>query len=171
MSAPSDIRAAFNDIQAASVLREQLSQLANGDEGFVNDTLEGETDLVGLIRTQLIAIGEDEAMASGLSAYQAQLQARKKRFEDRAEMRRTIVCNAMNVSGRKTLEIDVGTVSLSAVKPKAIVTDEADIPSSFWKAQAPKLDMAALNDAVRGGASIPGATLSNGGFTITIRRK
>lgn len=171
MSAVSDIRVASRDVQAAAVLREQLMQLAAGDVDFVNDTLEGETDLIALIRSQLIAIGEDEAMASGLADYQAQLQARKKRLEDRAELRRTLVCSAMDVSGRKTLETDVGTVTLSAIKPKAIVTDEADIPSTYWKAQAPKLDMSQLNKAVQDGIEVPGATKSNGGFTVTIRRK
>jgi hypothetical protein len=171
MTTLSDIRIVSRDIQAATVLREQLIQLAAGDVDFVNDTLEGEIDLVALIRSQLIAIGEDEAMASGLAAYQDQLQARKKRLEDRAELRRTLVRSAMDVSGRKTLETDVGTVTLGVVKPKAIVTNEADIPSTYWKAQAPRLDMSQLNKAIQDGIDVPGATKSNGGFTVTIRRK
>jgi len=49
-----------------------------------------------------------------------------------------------------------------------IVTDESKIPDQFFKIEK-KLDKKALNEAVKGGEEIDGATLDNGGYTIMIR--
>jgi hypothetical protein len=53
--------------------------------------------------------------------------------------------------------------------PKAIILNEADIPSKFWKAQDPKLDRKAVLDALKAKEAVAGAELSNGGETIQIR--
>lgn len=171
MNAHSDIGKAQREIEAARVLREQIAQLAQGDEDFIRDTLEGETDFPGLVRTLLAGIGEDEAMADGIDAYVKDLCARKDRFNSRAKLKRSLICSALEIAGQKTMETDVGTVTLSAVKPKAIVTEEADVPAEFFKPQPPKLDQAALSAALREGREVAGASLSNGGNTIRILRK
>lgn len=171
MNAHSDIAKVSRDLEAAKLLREQIAALAEGDEDFIRDTLEGETDLDGIVRSLLAGIGEDEAMAAGIDAYAAELGTRKDRLAKRAKLRRILICSALEIAGRKSMETDVGTVTLSAVKAKAIVTEEADIPAEFFKPQPPKLDQSALSAALREGREVPGATLSNGGFTIRILRK
>lgn len=171
MNAHSDIGKAQQEIEAARVLREQIAQLAQGDEDFIRDTLEGETELPALVRSLLAGIGEDEAMAEGIDAYAKDLASRKERFTNRAKLKRALICSALEISGRKSMETDVGTATLSAVKPKAIVTEEADIPAEFFKPQPPKLDQTALSAALRDGREVKGASLSNGGFTIRILRK
>lgn len=171
MNAHSDVGRAQREIEAARVLREHIAQLAQGDEDFIRDTLEGETDLPSLVRSLLVGIGEDEAMAKGLSDYAEQLASRKGRLDKRAKLKRTLICSAMEIAGRPSMETDIGTVTLSAVKAKAIVTEEADIPAEFFKPQPPKLDQAALSAALREGREVAGATLSNGGSTVRILRK
>jgi hypothetical protein len=85
-------------------------------------------------------------------------------------MKRTLIAKAMELAEIKKREAPAGTVSLKRVPPCAIITDESAIPSRFWKAQAPKLDKAAVSHALRDeGVDIPGATLSNGTLTIAIR--
>jgi Siphovirus Gp157 len=170
-SAEHDMHRARQSIEAARVMREQIAALAEGDEDFIRDTLEGETDLETLIRAMLAGVGEDEAMADGLKAYAEQLSARRDRLAQRAKLRRTLICSAMEIAGRRSIETDVGTVTLSDVKPKAVVTDEAAIPSKFFKVPPPVLDMPALNTALRDKEDVPGAHLSNGGTTIRILRK
>jgi len=162
---------AHKTIEAARVMREQIAALAEGDEDFIRDTLEGETDLNGLVRAMLVGVGEDEAIANGLKAYAADLAARRERFEQRAKLRRTLICSAMEIAGRRSIETDVGTVTLSDVKPKAVVTDEAAIPSRFFKVPPPALDLSALTASLRDKEDVPGAHLSNGGSTIRILRK
>lgn len=171
MNAHSDIAKVQRDLEAAKVLRDQISDLAAGDEDFIRDTLEGETDLPAIVRMLLAGIGEDEAMADGIDAYAAELATRKARLAGRAKLKRSLICSALEIAGRKTIETDVGTVTLSAVKPKAIVTEEADIPAEFFKPQPPKLDQSALSAALREGREVKGATLSNGGNTVRILRK
>lgn len=171
MNAQPDIAKVQRDLEAAKVLREQIAQLADGDEDFVRDTLEGETDLEGIIRSLLAGIGLDEAMAEGIDAFAKELATRKERLASRAKLKRTLICTALEIAGRKTIETNVGTVTLSAVKPKAIVNEEADIPAEFFKPQPPKLDQAALSAALREGREVPGAVLSNGGNTIRILRR
>jgi LPS O-antigen subunit length determinant protein (WzzB/FepE family) len=162
---------ATREIEAAKVLRAQISDLADGEEDFIRDTLEGEVDFEGIVASLLASIGEDEAHEAGLKAYIDEMKARKDRFGKRADTKRALIANALEIAGRKKIETPVATVSLTAVKPKAIVTEEGDIPSDYWKPQAPKLDLTALSAALREGAEVPGATLSNGGFTVTVRRR
>jgi hypothetical protein len=171
VNAHSDIGKIAREIEAARVLREQIADLAQGDVDFIRDTLEGETDLDGLVRRLIAGIGEDEAMAAGIDAYAKELDTRKDRLTKRAKLKRTLICSAMEIAGRPTMETDVGTVTLKAVAATATITEEADIPAEFFKPQPPKLDKAALTAALREGREVPGAALSNGGSTIQIRRK
>ncbi len=171
MNVHSDIAKAQRELEAAKLLREQIADLAQGDEDFIRDTLEGEADFEGIVRSLLAGIGEDEAMAEGIDAYAKELAGRKERLASRAKLKRSLICIALEIAGRKTMETDVGTVTLSAVKPKAIVTEEADIPAEFFKPQPPKLDQSALSAALREGREVKGATLSNGGNTVRILRK
>lgn len=171
MNAHSDVAKVQRELEAAKVLREQIADLAQGDEEFIRDTLEGEMDFEGIVGKLLGDIGEDEALAKGIEGYEAELAARKQRIANRAKLKRSLICTALEIAGRKTMELATGTVTLSAVKPKAIVTEEADIPAEFFKPQPPKLDQTALSAALRDGREVPGATLSNGSATIRILRK
>ena len=171
MNAHTDVARVQRELEAAKVLRDQIAELAVGDEDFIRDTLEGEADFEGMVRVLLAGIGEDEAMAEGIDAYAKELAGRKERLTNRAKLKRTLICTALEIAGRKTIETDVGTVTLSAVKPKAIVTEEADIPAEFFKPQPPKLDQSALSAALREGREVKGASLSNGGSTVRILRR
>jgi hypothetical protein len=158
-------------IEAAKVLRAQIANLAGGDEDFIRDSLEGEVDFDQIVRTLVTSIGEDEAMVNGLKAYVADLNDRKDRIETRIGHKRTLITLALEIAGCAKLEVDVATISLTKIHSRALVTEEADIPSEFWKPQAPKLDKTALNTALRDGRTVAGAVLDNGGTTCTIRRK
>jgi hypothetical protein len=159
------------ELEAARVLRAQIADLAGGDEDFVRDTLEGEVDFEAIVRSLLASIGEDEAMVTGLKAYADELAGRKDRIEKRIAFKRTLIASALEIADRPKLELDVGTVSLTKVQPKAEITEEAEIPADFWKPQPPKLDKSKLTAALKEGQSVPGAMLGNGGITCTIRRK
>jgi len=162
---------AIKDIEAAKVLREQIGALADGDPDFIRDTLEGEIDFEGIVRSLLASIGEDEAMVSGLKTYMEDLAGRRDRIVNRIGLKRSLIAAALEISDRPKMELDVGTISLTKTAPKALVSEEADIPAEFWKPQPPKLDLKALAAALKEGRHVPGAALSNGGATVTIRRK
>jgi hypothetical protein len=157
--------------EAVKVLRAQIADLAGGDEDFIRDSLEGEVDFETIVRSLVVSIGEDEAMVNGLKAYVADLNDRKDRIEARIGHKRTLITLALEIAGRAKLEVDVATISLTKIKPKALVTEEGDIPAEFWTPQAPKLDKTALNAALRAGRTVAGAVPDNGGSTCTIRRR
>ena len=69
----------------------------------------------------------------------------------------------------RKLELPTATLSIKAVPAKAEITDEALLPSKFFKAQDPKLDKKAVLDALKAKEDVPGAVLSNGGETLSIR--
>ena len=110
-------------------------------------------------------------MIAGLKAYSDDLSARRDRIAARIQVKRALLASALAIAERPKLELDIGTLSLTKVPPKAQIVEEADIPASYWQPQPPRLDLKALTADLRDGARVPGATLTNGGQTVTIRRR
>lgn len=158
------------EIDAAKILRENLRDLIGEDDEALRDTLEGETQLHELIEQVVEFLGQDEERIAGIKEAVAQSNARKARLEKRVEMCRTVILNAMDVGELKKLELPIATVSRRATPAKVIITNEADVPSSFWTPQAPKLDKKLVKAALDSKKAVPGAELSNGGETLSIRR-
>lgn len=183
-------------IEAAKLLREQLADLVAGDPEFVRDMIEGETTLHEQIAALVASEREDRAIAEGTARLMDRLKARKAQVESRADTKRTLITQAMVIGELSAIETPAGRVTLKAVPPACIVTDEADIPTRFWKSPPPVLDKKPLVDALKARAAafsdaekiedpeeraaalakadaeypeIPGATLSNGSRTIQIR--
>lgn len=157
-------------VQAAQVLRLGLAKLTDDPEA-IRDTLEGETNLHETIRSTLLSVEEDQLMVDGLTARIDDLNERRARFKDRIEAKRALIEQALQIGGEPKVETDLGTVYLRPVPAKVVVTDEASIPSQFWLPEPPKLNTKAVLAALNSGLEIPGATLSNGGQSMTLRRK
>ena len=185
-------------MEAAKVLREQIADIAAGDGEFIRDTIEGETNLHEMIGAVTASLMEDVALADGIARLVDELESRKDRMIARAETKRALIAAAMEIGELAKVETAAGTISARPVPPKALITEEADIPAKFWKPGAPSLDKRAVlealklrRDAIDDAMSvadaedraialsaanadypeIPGATLSNGGRTISIRVK
>ena len=171
MSERETILALERERRAAEALRDTLSKLPDMDEDTTRDMIEGETDLHGAIAGVVDMLTDTEIGIAGLKAHIEVMQARLARCTRRADFLRSAVEQAMVIGEVKTpLELPTGTLSLSRRAPGLIITDEARIPSEFWKPQDPALDKKALKDALKDKKDIPGATLGNGGISLTIRR-
>jgi len=164
-----DARATAKEIEAVKVLRAQISDLAEGDEDFIRDTLEGEVDFAEIIDRLLFSIGEDEAACSGIKEHADALAARKSRIEARIEFKRGLILSALEIADKQSMECAAATVSIRSVPSKALIQEESEIPSEYWEPQAPKLNKKSLLSALKENKIIPGATLSNGGKTISIK--
>jgi hypothetical protein len=139
------------------------------DEETLNDTLEGATNLKEAIAAVIRSAIDDEALADALKSRFDTLKQRLNRIEDRAVAKRQAALHAMQAADMpKLLEPDF-TASLRATGPSVIVMDEAAIPSPFWVEQRPKLDKRALLGVLASGENVPGATLSNGHVTLSVR--
>lgn len=157
------------EIEAAKVLREQIADLAAVDEDFIRDTIEGETNLHEIIAKLAASEAEDAALLDGIDALIKRLDERKARTKARIETRRALIASGMEIGLIEKLETPAGTISVKNVPPSVHIIEEADIPTRFWKPQAPKLDKKELLAALKAKETIPGAQLTNGSRTIQIR--
>lgn len=158
------------ETEAARNLLATYAEVLADDAELTATTIEGETDLLGAIERACRRIGENDAFVDGLKGHIASLVTRMERFKAQTETLRTAICVAMEVASLKRHEMAEATITLKAVPAKAEITDESAIPAKFWKPSDPKLDRKAVLDALKAKETIPGATLSNGGLTIMIKR-
>jgi hypothetical protein len=158
-----------NEAEAARSLLANLRDILGDDEQAATDAVEGETNLIEAIATAVEQIAADEAHAEAMAGVVKRYQERKGRLEARAERTRAAIAVAMDTAGLKKVELPQAVLTIKALPPKAIVTDEVEIPSRFFVDQAPKLDKKALLDALKSGETIRGASLSNGASTLQIR--
>jgi len=164
---PPRIAAAFH---AHSYLRERLeTEFPDLDDETLADTLEGETELTEALAALLRSREEDLGLIAGLKARLNDLKTRLERFQDRAERKRRLVTDVMSRAEIKRITEPDFTVSLRTSPPAVVIEDEEWIPDAYWKAQAPKLDRAALGDALKAGRTVEGASLGAPKPSISIR--
>lgn len=181
----------IKEAQAAAALRESIASVDADDEALLIDTIEGETGLFEAIDYLLARMAVARAGLAGIETVKAELDARKARYTKRLETDRALIEQAMSVADLTSIERPAATLSLSARAPSLRVETESDIPSRYWKAGEPSLDKKALLADLKARAKaldalpsdpearaaalaalpadIPGATLSNGAPSLTIR--
>lgn len=159
---------------SVALLREQLLATYPGlaeDDQALADTIEGETDFNALVVALIDSAEDDKAMALAIGSRIADLQARQSRIDARVEKKRSVVAAAMEAAGVRKIEEAAFTISLRNNPGKLIVTDEAAIPTEYWREKITRsIDKKSLADALAAG-SVPGADLSNGSVSLTIRTK
>jgi len=153
-------------------LRQRLkAEFADADEETLRDTLEGLSSLPEMLACVLRSYLDDIALAAALGIRINDMQERISRFEQRAEKKRALITSVMERADLKKLAEPDFTVSFRTTSPSLVITAEAEIPQDFWKPQPAKLDRQGLTAALRGGRSVPGAVLSNGQATISVRTR
>lgn len=162
-------RALHNEAEAAAALVANLGDILRDDEDATRDAIEGQTGLMEAIDFAAMRLIEIEGYEAAIAKAVRDLNARKARFERQADNIRSAMLSAMTMAGLVKAERPMATVSIAKTAPKAIVTNEADIPSKFWEPQPPKLDKAELLRALKDKENVPGATLSNGGETLKLK--
>jgi Gp157 protein len=161
-----------NLISQYDYVRERIrSEFPEVDEDDLRDTVEGATNLPGVLGSILRSRLSDLALMAALRTRVLDMQERFARIEYRAEKKRALVASVMERAGiRKLTEPDF-TASLREIPPGVIVIEEGKIPEPFWKPQPPKLDRKALLAALKAGEVVPGATLGNGSATLAVRTR
>lgn len=157
------------EAEAARGLLLNIRSVIGEDEEAAHDAIEGETNLLETISSAVDRLSEIEAHADAIKTRIDDLKARKERLTNQAEHIRTALVVAMGVAEIKKLELPQATLSRRPTSPSVTIVSEADIPSRFWKPSDPKLDKKAVLDALKAEEAVPGAALSNGGETISIR--
>jgi len=153
-------------------LRQRLkAEFPDADEDTLRDTLEGLSSLSEILACALRSYLDDIALAAALGIRINDMQERISRFEQRAEKKRALITSVMERAEVTKLAEPDFTVFLRTTTPFAVVTAEEEIPPDFWRPQPPKLDRKGLTAALRRGESVPGAVLSNGQATISVRTR
>ena len=152
-------------------LRQQLAErFPDADEETLRDTLEGMTDLTDMLAELIRSSLDDKALVTALKQREADMKERRERFENRAQKKRDLVEATMERADIKKIAEADFTAGMRAGKRKVMVIDEAAIPESFWRTQAPTLDKVALLAALQANA-VAGATLNNPKPVLAIRTK
>jgi len=137
----------------------------------LRDTLEGISALPELVAAIVRSQLDDSALAAALRSRLGDMQERLARIEGRAEKKRALVASVMERTDLRKLTEPDFTVSLRPTPQPLVITAEGEIPATYWKPQAPKLDRSALIASLKAGEQVPGASLGNGGVTIAVRTR
>lgn len=157
------------EIEAAKTLLANLADVIGDDAEFAADAVEGETSLNEAIDRAVQQMVNDRIAMTGLDLIISELVNRRARIDHRMGNMRTMLGVAMEQAGRKKIEHPAVTLSVRAVPPAVAITNEALIPSTYWKPSEPRLDKRAVLAALKAKESVPGAELSNGGQTIAMK--
>lgn len=143
------------------------------DEGALIELLgDAEGDVRDILARLLQATQHATAMAAAADDMVTTLKGRIDRYKRRVETFRGTMFAIMDALGERKIELPHGTLSISAGKPAAIITDETEIPDRFVTVTTTrKIDKVALLTALKDGEVIDGATLSNSLPTLTLRSK
>jgi hypothetical protein len=147
-------------------LTEAYPELAD-DTSLLADTLEGETDVMDVLRHLVRQAQETKAIAEGLGEYTQELTGRKGRLDRRVEYLRALILNVMDVAGLPKANLPEATLSVRAGTARRVVDDAMLLPDCFVKIER-KPDHAAIKEAGTD-ADIPGTHISNGAPSLTVR--
>lgn len=143
------------------------------DEQFKLSTLEGETQLMELVSELLSGNEDDEGM---IAQVECQIDTRKERiarFERRVEARKSAVISLMDCARITKLPLPEATVSLRTLSPRPKVIDADQLPDEFVTiAIVRKPNTDAIKEAFEAGKPLPpGVVITNGGASLSVRRK
>ena len=141
------------------------------DEQTLADTVEGLTDLHGIVQAVIRAALADEALARGLKCRISDMQGRLDRLEDRASKRRQIARDVMIELDLKKLNAPDFTASIREGIPSLMVINEDAVPSIYWQPSEPRLNRQELAYELKQGAEIAGVALSNPEPVLSVRTR
>lgn len=138
------------------------------DDDFKSDILEGSTDLLEVLNMLLFDLILTESYLEGSKITRARVEQREKKLKGRQEVIRNILKRLLTAAEMRKITVPNGTISLSAKPLSVEILDEGLIPDELMRIKR-EPNKTLIGEKLKAGESVPGATLSNGGETITIR--
>jgi len=160
------------DFKLIQLMAEEIRAALGDDfdaEAFL-DTLDGETDAADIADRLLAELADAEAMAEAIRGQEADMKARRQRYDMRGEAFRRQLLNLLDAIGEKKIERPRATVSRRAGLPSVQITDEAAVPSQLCKTTVTP-DKAAIKAQLMAGETVPGAQIVVGDDGVTVRTK
>ena len=150
-----------------NALMAEYPQLADDEELF-RDTLEGNTRFNEIMDRLLSEMRDYETLSEATAQRIGKIRERQTRLTHRAQFLRALMHRLLTLTGLKSVALAEAKVSVCNSPDKVIITNESDIPDAFMKITK-EPNKTAIKNAIKNGTYVPGATLSNGGQTISVR--
>jgi hypothetical protein len=138
------------------------------DEDLRASMVEGSTEAFDVLARCVAQEAEAKAMSAALAARMDDIKIRVSRFEKRREAMRDLIFRVMSAADLRKAELPEATLSIRPGTAKVIVSNEDDLPDDFFRVTR-SVDKAAIRDALKAGKFVPGAELSNGEPSLSIR--
>jgi prolyl-tRNA synthetase len=168
---PLAIRVAKIDIQRI-VASLELCPGFNDDHRLKTDMLEGETGLNEIVSALLAENEDDDGLIAALDEQVDVRSIRIERAKARIEARKKAIISLLDCARETTLKLPEATLSLRTLKARPKVTDADQLPDEFVTVETlRKPNREAIDAAFERGQPIPGVTITNGGASLSIRRK
>ena len=136
------------------------------DDQTVADTLEGMSGELEVKATNVAMFARNlDVTAAAIKDAEAQMAARRKALEHRAEGLRRFLLGAMVHAGITKIECPQLRLSVRDNPPAVDVFDEAQLPNAYMRQPTPPPpapDKTAIKAALATGADVPGARLVRG---------
>lgn len=163
----------MNPLDAARVTLEierllaEYPELAE-DEALRADMIEGSTDAFAVLSEIAKAMADAKAMSMAISDNIDALAERAARYDRRGKAMRALAQRIMEAANIRKAELPEATLSIRAVAPSLVITDEASLPDWAWRVKR-EPDKAVIKERMKAGDFVPGAEMSNGGSTLSVR--
>lgn len=138
------------------------------DEDLRRDTIEGQTDAFAILAEMADRIAHASEMQKAIKARVDTIKSRADRYAKAEEAWRRFAFRIMQAAQLRKAELPEATISIRAVPPSAIVTDEAALPEWAWRVKK-EIDKSAIKDRLKAGEFVPGAEMTNGSETLSVR--
>ncbi len=134
------------------------------------DALAEETNIKEALAWALGKVLDDEGFAASIKHRIEALSVRMARYEQRAQLMRVAIRQAMESAKLKKLTLEDATLSVGKGRTSVLITDESSVPAEFWKEEVKRwVDKEALAAALAERA-VSGAELKTGAPVLTIRK-
>jgi len=164
----------YHEIATAAWIVERIRVMfPDADEELLATAVEGETNLTECVVHVLRSAEDDRTLSAALHIRIAELEERKNRLDRSIERKREIAVNAMERFGIKKITAPDFSANLVPSPAKVIITAPELLPENYWRQKPPpppEPDKNLIKAVLQDHGVIPGATLSNPGYHVTIRR-
>lgn len=160
----------------AEVVKAEISRLLTDypeiaeDTQLLADSIEGETGLYKILDRALSARQEAISMVYGIKEREADLEERRKRYEQQAEAFKGLMLSLMQCAAQEKVTLLEATLSINKPRTSVEVINEDELPQGYYQTKK-VADKAAIKKAIEAGETIPGASLKWGDAGLTIRSK
>lgn len=134
------------------------------------DTLDGETDVMDILGAILRDRMEAAVFEAANKAAADEYSTRARKFAERQKALSKALGKILDMTGQKKVQHPLGTVSRIAGRASVEITDETLVPRELCQITVSP-DKKAIKEALESGESVPGAALSIGDPSVSVRVK